>query len=176
MANCKPVPTPVDTKPKVSANDDELLSDATFYHSIDGALQYLTLTQPNIAYTVNQACLHMHASRDAHWNLIKRVLRYLRGTINDGIHVSASSSSDLTVYSDADWARCPDTRRSTSGYCVFLGNTLVSWSSKRQTTKTQFITGERSTWSFIYISYAKRFSWGTCVSFRFRLGSNLEIS
>ena len=76
----------------------------------------------------------MHAPRDVHWNLVKRILRYLRGTINNGITISASPSTTLKAYSDADWAGCPDTRRSTSGYCVFLGDSLVSWSSKRQTT------------------------------------------
>ena len=113
ISNCKPASTPVDTKPKVSAKDGVPTSDATFYRSIMGALQYLTLTRPNTAYAVNQVGLYMHAPSDAHWNLIKRILRYLRGTINDGIHISASSSCSLTAYLDADWAGCPDTRRST---------------------------------------------------------------
>lgn len=134
MANCKPATTPVEVKPKLSANDGEVATDGTFYRSITGALQYLTLSRPDIAYGVNQACLHMHAPRDVHWNLVKRILRYLRGTITHGITISATPSTTLKVYSDADWAGCPDTRRSTSGYCVFLGESLVSWSSKRQTT------------------------------------------
>jgi len=75
----------------------------------------------------------MQAPHDVHWNLVKRILRYLRGTIHHGIRISATASTELKVYSDADWARCLDTRRSTLGYCVFLRNSLVSWSSKRQT-------------------------------------------
>jgi hypothetical protein len=134
MANCKPATTPVEVQPKLSATDGEAVTDATFYRSITGALQYLTLSRPDIAYGVNQAGLHMHAPRDVHWNLVKRILRYIRGTINHGITISATPSTTLIVYSDADWAGCPDTRRSTSGYCVFLGDSLVSWSSKRQTT------------------------------------------
>ena len=134
MSNCKPASTPMEAKPKLSATDGEPASDPTFYRSITGALQYLTLTRPDIAYGVNQACLHMHAPRDVHWNLVKRILRYLRGTINHSIKISATPSTALKVYSDADWGGCPDTRRSTSGYCVFLGDSLVSWSSKRQTT------------------------------------------
>jgi hypothetical protein len=86
---------------------------------------------------VNHTCLHMHAPRDVHWNLVKRILRYLRGTIDTGITISATPSTTLTAYSDADWAGCPDTRRSTSGYCVFLGASLVAWSSKRQTTASR---------------------------------------
>lgn len=134
MANCKPTTTPVDTKQKLTADDGELMEDATFYRSITGALHYLTLTRPDIAYAVNQACLYMHSPRQAHWNLVKRILRYLRGMIDNGLVISASSATDLKAYCDADWGGCPDTRRSTSGYCVYLGDSLISWSSKRQPT------------------------------------------
>ncbi|XP_066323915.1 uncharacterized mitochondrial protein AtMg00810-like [Miscanthus floridulus] len=134
MTNCKPASTSVDVKQKLSAAAGEPTTDGTFYRSITGALQYLTLMRPDIAYAINQACLYMHSPRAAHWNLVKRILRYLRGSINDGIFISASPSNNLTAYSDADWAGCPDTRRLTSGYCVFLGDSLVSWSSKRQPT------------------------------------------
>jgi hypothetical protein len=137
MANCKPATTPVEVKPKLSGNDGAAATDGTFYRSITGALQYLTLSRPDIAYGVNQACLHMHAPQDVHWNLVKRILRYLRGTITHGITISATPSTTLKAYSDADWAGCPDTRRSTSGYCIFLGDSLVSWSSKRQTTTSR---------------------------------------
>ncbi|XP_039827294.1 uncharacterized mitochondrial protein AtMg00810-like [Panicum virgatum] len=125
MANCKPVSTPVDTKPKSSAQEGSPATNAMLYRSIAVALQYLTLMRQDIAYAVNQACLFMHAPSDAHWNLIKRILRYLCGTINDSSHISAAPSCDLMAYSDVDWAGCSDTRRSTSGYCVFLGKTLI---------------------------------------------------
>ncbi|KAM3354769.1 hypothetical protein ACQJBY_025482 [Aegilops geniculata] len=134
MLNCKPAPTPVDTKAKVSALEGSLASDGAFYHSIVGALQYLTLTRPDLQYAVQQVCLHMHAPRDSHWTLVKRILRYIRGTLSLGLTLTASASTDLVAYSDADWAGCPDTRRSTSGYCVYLGPSLISWSSKRQPT------------------------------------------
>ncbi|KAK1628188.1 hypothetical protein QYE76_002503 [Lolium multiflorum] len=136
MLNCNPAPTPVDTKAKLSASDGSLASDAPFYRSIVGALQYLTLTRPELQYAVQQVCLHMHAPRDAHWAAVKRILHYVYGTMGYGLslHASPSTSTDLVAYSDADWAGCPDTRRSTSGYCVYLGSSLVSWSSKRQLT------------------------------------------
>uniref|UniRef100_A0A453EVF2 Copia protein n=1 Tax=Aegilops tauschii subsp. strangulata TaxID=200361 RepID=A0A453EVF2_AEGTS len=76
----------------------------------------------------------MHAPRDAHWNLVKRILRYIRGTMALGLMLMASPSTDLVAYSDADWAGCPDTRRFTSGYCVYLGPSLISWPSKREPT------------------------------------------
>ncbi|GJV45835.1 ribonuclease H-like domain-containing protein [Tanacetum coccineum] len=98
------------------------------------ALQYLTFTRPDISYAVQQICLYMHDPRDPHFTALKRILRYVRGTIDHGLQLYVSSTSQLTAYTDADWAGCPVTRRSTSGYCVFLGDNLLSWSAKRQVT------------------------------------------
>ena len=74
----------------------------------------------------------MHDPRESHLAALKCLLRYVRGTVGLGLVLHRSSSAELVVYTDADWAGCPDTRRSTSGYAVFLGGNLVSWSSKRQ--------------------------------------------
>lgn len=74
----------------------------------------------------------MHAPRDSHLTALKHILRYVRGTLGMGLLLRPSVQSELVVYSDADWAGCPNTRKSTSGYAVFLGDNLVSWSSKRQ--------------------------------------------
>ncbi|KAJ0568595.1 putative RNA-directed DNA polymerase [Helianthus annuus] len=134
MTDCKPCNTPVDTASKLSAEDGNLLSDGSFYRSLAGALQYLTFTRPDISYAVQQVCLFMHAPRDSHFAFLKRILRYIKGTIDYGLRLTPSATSSLVAYSDADWAGCPDSRRSTSGFCVFLGNNLISWSSKRQQT------------------------------------------
>ena len=133
MTACKPCSTPVDTQSKVSS-DGAPVEDATFYRSLAGALQYLTFTRPDIAYAVQQVCLYMHDPREPHLAAVKRILRYLCGTVDYGLRLHRAPVSDLVVYSDADWAGCPDTRKSTSGYAVFLGDNLVSWSSKRQHT------------------------------------------
>ena len=134
MSNCRPISTPIDVKPKLPTASGELVSDPSEYRRIAGALQWMTLTRPDIAHAIQQICLHMHDPREGHLALIKRVLRYLQGTTDHGLHLPASRSLDIVAYSDADWAGCPDTRRSTSGYCVYLGDALVSWSSKRQPT------------------------------------------
>jgi hypothetical protein len=134
MSDCKPCTTPVDTCAKVAADDGPSVDDPTTYRSLVGALQYLTFTRPDIAYAVQQVCLHMHDPRETHLVAAKRILRYLQGTISHGLVIPRSAPTQLTVYTDADWAGCPDTRRSTSGYAVFLGSSLVSWSSKRQPT------------------------------------------
>nr|XP_045086306.1 uncharacterized mitochondrial protein AtMg00810-like [Aegilops tauschii subsp. strangulata] len=134
MLNCKPAPTLVDRNAKVSAVEGSPASDAPFYLSTVSALQYLMLTRPKIQFAVQQVCLHMHAPRDTHWALVKRILRYIRGTTATGLTLSASPDTSLVAYSDAKWVGCPVTRRSTSGYCVYLGPSLISWSSKRQPT------------------------------------------
>lgn len=134
MSSCKPCSTPVDLSSKLSATDGQLFSDPTLYRSLAGALQYLTFTRPDLSYAVQQVCLFMHEPRDPHFAFMKRIIRYLQGTIDYGIKIIRSNSHDLVAYSDADWGGCPDSRRSTSGYCVFLGDNLISWSAKRQPT------------------------------------------
>jgi hypothetical protein len=108
MRNCKPASTPVDTKPKASANDGKSATDAAFYRSIVDALKYLMLTHPDIAYVVNQVCLHMHAPRDVHWSLVKWILRYVCGTLSHGILIHATPSTTMVAYSDTDSAPRPD--------------------------------------------------------------------
>ncbi|KAJ9560701.1 hypothetical protein OSB04_005861 [Centaurea solstitialis] len=131
MVSCNPCSTPADTKTKLAV-DGEPVPDPTLYRSLAGALQYLTFTRPDIAYAVQQVCLFMHDPRIPHLNALKRILRYLKRTLSHGLHIKASAVDRLVAYSDADWAGCPTTRRSTSGFCVYLGDNLVSWSSKRQ--------------------------------------------
>nr|XP_020154573.1 uncharacterized mitochondrial protein AtMg00810-like [Aegilops tauschii subsp. strangulata] len=80
------------------------------------------------------ACLYMHAPGEPHLNLVKRILRYVKGALDLGLKLHSTPAISLMAYSDADWAGFPDTRRPSSGYCVYLGDNLVSWSSKRQAT------------------------------------------
>ncbi|XP_037496951.1 uncharacterized mitochondrial protein AtMg00810-like [Jatropha curcas] len=125
MSSCKSVSTPVDTKLKLSTDSGSSYDDPLLYRRLAGALQYLTFTRPDLSYAVQQICLHMHNPTTAHMSALKRILRYLKGTLSYGLHLSNSPFSCLTAYSDADWGGCPDTRRSTSGYCVFLGDNFV---------------------------------------------------
>lgn len=132
MADCNPCRTPSDTSSKLSAFSGSPAPDPSLYRSIVGALQYLTFTRPDICYAVQQVCLFMHDPRASHLAALKRILRYLKGTLDYGLHLFPTRDFRLTAYSDADWGGCPDTRRSTSGYCVYFGDNLISWSSKRQ--------------------------------------------
>ena len=134
MVICQPSPTPGYSKGKLSQAEGPRTADPSGYRSIAGALQYLTITRPELAYAVQQICLHMHDPRQCHQALIKRVLCYIRGSPAHGLHLRASSTLALRGFTDADWAGCPDTRRSTSGFYIYLGDVLMSWSSKRQAT------------------------------------------
>jgi hypothetical protein len=102
MTDCKPCSTPVDLKAKLAADFGPPVQDPSQFRSIAGALQYLTFTRPNIAYAVQQVCLHMHDPRESHLTAMKRILRYLRGTPDYGLLLRRSRSTDLAVYTDAD--------------------------------------------------------------------------
>jgi hypothetical protein len=101
MLDCEPSRTPTDTGSKLSADGDPF-SHPSLYHSLIGALQYLTLTRPEISFSVQQACLYMHDPRVPHFNHVKRILRYLKGTLDLGLPINKSSPISLIAYSDAD--------------------------------------------------------------------------
>ncbi|XP_071708330.1 uncharacterized mitochondrial protein AtMg00810-like [Rutidosis leptorrhynchoides] len=136
MAGYNPNRTPIDNSTKLTTAGPPV-KDLTLYRSLAGALQYLTFTRPDISYAVQQICLFMHDPREPHFAALRRIICYVQGTLDLGLDLFSSSTPTLVAYSDADWAGCPSTRRSTSGYCVFLGNNLLSWSSKRQQTPSR---------------------------------------
>ncbi|GAA0167912.1 transmembrane signal receptor [Lithospermum erythrorhizon] len=115
-------------------------SDPTKYRQVVGALQYLTLTRPDLAYSVNKVCQFMHAPLEAHWDAVKRILRYLQSTQDLGLHLRPMTLYSLTAFSDADWAGCPTDRRSTGGHAIYLGSTLVSWKSRKKRTVSRSST------------------------------------
>ncbi|GKD45785.1 ribonuclease H-like domain-containing protein, partial [Tanacetum coccineum] len=133
MVHCNPSRTPVDTESKLGP-EGVPVQDPTLYRSLAGGLQYLTFTRPDLSYAVQQICLYMHDPREPHFAALKRILRYVWGTVDFGLQLYVSSTTSLVGFTGADWAGCPSTRRSTLGYCVFLGDNLLSWSSKRQHT------------------------------------------
>lgn len=133
MLNCNPCRTPAYTQSKLDDTGPPV-ADPTLYRSLARGLQYLTFTRPDISFAVQQICLYMHDPRELHFHVLKHILRYIRGTLDLGLQLHRTATAGLISYSDADWGGCPSTRRSTSGYCVFLGDNLVSWSSKRQPT------------------------------------------
>jgi len=140
MSNAKPITSPMAATMSLSQFSGSTFSDVTLYRSTVGALQYLSLTRPDIAFVVNKVSQFMHAPRDTRWSAVKWILRFLKSTIDHGLLIKKCSSTQLFAYSDADWAGCPDNRKSSSGYCVFLGSNLLSWSSKKQPTVSRSST------------------------------------
>ncbi|CAH9139087.1 unnamed protein product [Cuscuta epithymum] len=123
----KPVRTPLATRTKLSLTDGDLLEDPSEYRSMVGALQYLTMTRPDITFAVHLVSQFMHAPRTPHLLAVKRIFRYLQGSISHGLLFRPSTTTPtIQAYSDADWAGCPDSSRSTSGFAIFLGPNLVS--------------------------------------------------
>ncbi|KAG8496134.1 hypothetical protein CXB51_009382 [Gossypium anomalum] len=110
----------------------DLLRRASMEGSIVGALQYVVITRPDIAFAVNKVCQFMHNPLDVHFKAVKRVLGYLHGTLDHGLHFTKSSKLLLEGFSDVSWGSDINDRRSTSGYCVFLGGSPISWSSRKQ--------------------------------------------
>jgi histone deacetylase 1/2 len=142
MRSCKPVDTPLPTSVKLSVEEGDKLgpTDATKYRSLVGALQYLTLTWPDISFAVNKVCQFLHAPTTVHFAAVKRILRFVCGTWNSGMKIGKSNSTLVSAFSDADWAGCVDDRRSTGGFDVFLGDNLVSWCARKQPTVSRSST------------------------------------
>jgi hypothetical protein len=98
------------------------MDDPSLYRGTVGSLQYLSLTRLDLAFAVNRVCQFMHKPSKLHWQAVKRILCYLKHTISHGLLLTWSNISTLEAFSDAVWAGCPDDRKSTGRYCVFLGS------------------------------------------------------
>jgi hypothetical protein len=135
MEQAKPVLTPLPTNSSsLTLSSGSPLFNPTEYRTVVGSLQYLSLTHPDVSFAVNRMSQFMHAPTDEHWQIVKRILRYLCGTINNGLLLHRNSLISLHAFSDADWAGNKDDYSSTSANLVYLGNNLISWSSKKQKT------------------------------------------
>nr|GEZ20757.1 ribonuclease H-like domain-containing protein [Tanacetum cinerariifolium] len=130
MVNCNLIRTPIDTESKLRSDGDPV-SNLTLHQILACSPHYITFTRPDISYAVQQVYLYMHDSLKPHYLALKRILWYVRGNLDYGLQLFSSSTTDLVAYYDTDWVGCPSTRSLTLGYCVFLGNKLLSWSSKR---------------------------------------------
>jgi len=125
MVGAKPLASPIVAITKLSSTEGELIFDASTYCQIIQALEYCTITHLDISYAVNQLCQYMYQPRTPHWQAMKRVLHYLKSTVNHGLFYTPSFLQ-LHAYYDSDWAGNPDDKSSTSSYGVFLRRNLVS--------------------------------------------------
>lgn len=132
MENSAECPTPMVAGKQFGNSKDEALQNPTLFRRMIGALQFVTNTQPDISFSVNKLSRYLSNPTVKQRQATKRILRYLKGIADYGLHLIPSSQFSLTGYCDADWGVSNEDRRSVAGYCVFLGNSLVSWSSKKQ--------------------------------------------
>ena len=126
MDGCKPLKSPWPAKSSMSSSGLETpFKDPTLYRSIVGALQYITITRPDISFAVNRACQRMHQPSTHDWENVKHLLGYLKGSLSDGLCLFSEFDLMLKAYSDADWAGCNIDRKSRSGFLIFLGHNLI---------------------------------------------------
>lgn len=130
----KPASTPMEPGSHLHQDDGPLFHDVLSYRRLVGRLLYLTTTRPDITFAVQQLSQFLSKPTVCHFKAAQRVLHYLKASPGQGLFLSSSSSLFLHGYSDSDWAGCPDSRRSISGYCFFLGDSLITWRSKKQST------------------------------------------
>ncbi|GJT94177.1 retrovirus-related pol polyprotein from transposon TNT 1-94 [Tanacetum coccineum] len=143
--SCDPVDTPMVEKSKLDEDKEGKVVDPSQYRGMIGTLLYLIASRPDLQFAICMCARYQARPTEKHLHAVKRIFRYLRGTVNRGLWYPKDSSIALTAFADADHAGCQDTRRSTSGSMQFLGDRLVSWSSKRQksvaisSTKAEYI-------------------------------------
>ncbi|WMV28863.1 hypothetical protein MTR67_022248 [Solanum verrucosum] len=130
-ADAKPISSPTELGLRRILSGDPL-PDAHLYRSVVGALQYVTITRPEISYAVNRVWQFMQSPTIAHWSTIKRILRYLKGSIHDSLLLRPMSDSSLVAFSDAGWISDLDDSRSQDGFALFYRGNLISWSSRKQ--------------------------------------------
>lgn len=130
----KSVATPLPLHCKLSPEEGELLQDPSYYRTIIGKLNFLTHSRPDLSYTVQTLSQFMQSPRTSHLQALEHTLRYLKGTSGQGILLQADGPLLLKAFSDSDWASCPFSRRSVTGYMILLGTSPISWKSKKQPT------------------------------------------
>ncbi|KAJ0900510.1 putative RNA-directed DNA polymerase [Helianthus annuus] len=137
MSGCKPVSNPIEQNHVITSlckENSDIVDNITGYQKLVGKLIYLAHTRPDISYTVHYLSQYMHSPTQGHLKIAFRLLRYLKQSPGKGVLLSKGSNFKLLAYADSDWGKCLESRRSVTGFCVFLGNSLVSWKSKKQGT------------------------------------------
>ena len=131
---CKPAVSPMNNLVKLSSTGSVYFTDVHAYRSLVGRLMYLTNIRPDITFSVQQLSQFLDKPTIAHYNVAIRILKYIKGALSLDLFFSSSSSAHLKALCDSDWGTCSDSRQLVSGFIAYLGNSLISWKSKKQRT------------------------------------------
>ncbi|KAK9749334.1 hypothetical protein RND81_02G118600 [Saponaria officinalis] len=134
MLDCTPASFPLPRGLKLSTDDGLPLDDPEVYRRLIGRLLYLNMTRPDISYAVQHLSQFMSSPRQPHLQAALHVVRYLKGTSTAALFYPSGDDQVLSAFCDADWGSCQFSCRSVTGYCVFLGQSLISWKTKKQKT------------------------------------------
>ena len=132
MKYCKPAPSPFQFGVKLSLTCTSLEVDATLYCRLVGILLYLTHSRPAISFVVGLVARYIQHPHESHWKATKIILRYIRGTVQFGIHYSTRATPSLVCFTDYDWVGDPDDWKSTIGYLFTLGSRPITWGCKKR--------------------------------------------
>jgi hypothetical protein len=132
MENYNPITTPMELSTKLSRYDEGDEVDENLYRSLIGSLRYLTYIRPDIMFVVGVASRYMESLRTSHWKAAKRILRYVRGSVDLGLHYLKTNNFKLIGYSDSDWYGDIDDRKSISGFTFYVGDKVFTWLSKKK--------------------------------------------
>ncbi|GAA0171560.1 transmembrane signal receptor [Lithospermum erythrorhizon] len=137
LLSSKPVGFPMEQNQKLASSTSALLKDSERYRRLVGRLLYLSFLRPDLSFAVHILSQFLHQPRQDYWSAALRVVKYLKGCPGQGILLSSQSTLKLSGWCDSDWASCSITRRSLSGWIIFLDDSPVSWKTKKQVTVSQ---------------------------------------
>ena len=132
LTDNKTIDTPIEVNAKYSSSDGVSLSNPTLYRTIVRSLVYFTITHPDIACVVHVVSQFFASPTTVHWVVVLHILWYLQGTTFQSLLLSYTSSLELRAYFDANYVNDPTYRKSVTDFCIFLGDYLISWKSKKQ--------------------------------------------
>ena len=132
LLGSKPAGSPMDQNHKLAKSESPLLTDPERFRRLTGRLIYLLATRPDLAYSVHILTQFMQKPKEEHWSAALKVVRYLKGTIGQGVLFRANTTLSLTGWCDSDWGACPQTHRSLTGMIVQFGTSPVCWKTKKQ--------------------------------------------
>ncbi|XP_042007459.1 secreted RxLR effector protein 161-like [Salvia splendens] len=134
LMGCKPSLVPMDPAKQLGQEVGVVMAESSKYRRLIGRLLYLCITRPDVSFAVHKLSQYVSKPCEEHWIAAEKILKYIKGTPRHGLFYSKDVEPTLSIFSDADWVACPNTDRSLTGYCLFLGTSLISWRAKKQHT------------------------------------------